>query len=1072
MEKMEEIKYKVLELINKKEVKIPKMGFTDYYTNQQREQMSLRNASAIGSSGSSKQYPINTTAAPTSCYDWAKEIARGDIASGDAIDEPGFCVGDSDALGLSKLSDQEVLESTEVIYFDGNSNTGLHELRKIAEQDKELSCKSIEASIGILKRQHRVISKKVLQLILEQRVACDDEFQRIRDTERMLRETVCMCRTARLKLDTAKLLLTTTNLEILAAYKKRQTLVNLLRIMNALKSMRSIDQRLQRRLTDADYGGAIAILLENKNLSRRFYQYRCVESLSHKLQDTLLLTEVQLDCVLSEIPSEFEPTRYRKLQEAYHLLGKELIAMDQLHMNFISSVHTAAYTVLKQHMDVNVEESKKLTYEQMCDCVPADKYVHCLTALCRAFWKILVSYHQIRCWHQNHSLYEKAPAAMCSGESLQTQTPVQQASSFHQEYIQQKLESGQFRLWNDVQGKVCVFISSSRLHSLKYDQFVQILAIVQRLKKVGFEFCDSHSEKLLGAMQKQSMVFFKRYHIACLEEVGLFFDHEVWVPISSFHDVTQLQEYKNFRHALARTAANRAGASMTGVRGSLSGASKSGDNVAARGAPGVDLIPDSTSSMHSQDESSLYGSCVYFLRFTEKSSPFDGGFDSTMLEEDILAGIADESSYYYSEDSSDNNEQSPSSPAPVAASFEGVSVEESPSSQSHSKTTATSSTNAGASTASNVPVVVVNTSLTVLRCIGRYLYFCKLLHRITPHIVRSMAELIDYYIFSVHDLFSADLSIPRDNLYSARLRAALQRIKVELLPLLRRSWPLSDEMVRADLSDPDTMYGIHKRIVATESCLTLVAQFRQMENYLGGLLATPTGDVGQQPGDTSSEDGGWTQASLREYLVQTTEYVPDIRKPIVMCSTARVVDLQGILQMMTKVKWDINFVNVQHSAYVDTINRGVQYFAMKLEDEISSVTLPRDVLWDSFVHVLTHLLVEGFSNAKKCSAGGRALMQLDFIHFWSLLEIVSGGRHHEHRSYVEQYVKAYYLPKDLLQEWLLEPHGYSTKHLVGLVQCACSSDKKTRQRLLALVESTHDNSSISLATSGQAGEGS
>ncbi|KFB37238.1 AGAP000343-PA-like protein [Anopheles sinensis] len=1026
MEKMEEIKYKVLELINKKEVKIPKMGFTDYYTNQQREQLSMRNASAIGSSGSK--------------------------------------------LGLNKLSDQEVLESTEVIYFDGNSNTGLHELRKIAEQDKQLSCRSIEESIGILKRQHRVISKKVLQLILEQRVACDAEFQRIRDTEQMLRETVCMCRTARLKLDTAKLLLTTTNLEILAAYKKRQTLVNLLRIMNALKSMRSIDQRLQRRLTDADYGGAIAILLENKNLSRRFYQYRCVESLSHKLQDTLLLTEVQLDCVLSEIPSEFEPTRYRKLQEAYHLLGKELIAMDQLHMNFISSVHTAAYTVLKQHMDVNVEESKKLTYEQMCDCVPADKYVHCLTALCRAFWKILVSYHQIRCWHQNHSLYEKGPAAMSSGEPLQTPNHGQQASSFHQEYIQQKLESGQFRLWNDVQGKVCVFISSSRLHSLKYDQFVQILAIVQRLKKVGFEFCDSHSEKLLGAMQKQSMVFFKRYHIACLEEIGLFFDHEVWVPISSFHDVTQLQEYKNFRHALARTVTNRAGASVTGVRGSLSGASKGGDNVVTRG---VDLIPDSTSSMHSQDESSLYGSCVYFLRFTEKSSPFDGGFDSTMLEEDILAGIADESSYYYSEDSSDNNEQSPTSPALVAASFDGVPGEESPSSQNHSKTTATGGPNGGASAAPNLPVVVVNTSLTVLRCIGRYLYFCKLLHRITPHIVRSMAELIDYYIFSVHDLFSADLNIPRDNLYSARLRAALQRIKVELLPMLRRSWPLSDEMVRADLSDPDTMYGIHKRIVATESCLTLVAQFRQMENYLGGLLATPAGDAGQQPGDTpSAEDGGWTQASLREYLQQTAEYVPDIRKPIVMCSTARVVDLQGILQMMTKVKWDINHVNVQHSAYVDTINRGVQYFAMKLEDEISSVTLPRDVLWDSFVHVLTHLLVEGFSNAKKCSAGGRALMQLDFTHFWSLLEIVSGGKHPEHRAYVEQYVKAYYLPKDLLQEWLLEPHGYSTKHLIGLVQCACSSDKKTRQRLLALVESSQDNSSTSLATSGQAGEGS
>uniref|UniRef100_A0A182PG97 Syndetin C-terminal domain-containing protein n=1 Tax=Anopheles epiroticus TaxID=199890 RepID=A0A182PG97_9DIPT len=963
------------------------MGFTDYYVQQQQV------ARVTATPGTQTKATSNSTIAGGSLpqLDWADEIVVGRRASGTEVD------GEQVA-----ASDQEVLESTEAIYFDGGSNTGLHELRKLSETGGLLDCGAIEQSMGVLRRQHRVISKKVLQLILAQRSACDEEFQRIRETERMLRDTVSMCRAARTKLDTSKLLLTTTNLEILAAYKKRQTLVNLLRTLNALKSMRSIDQRLQRRLTDADYSGAIAILLENKNLSQRFHQYRCVESLAHKLQDTLLLTEVQLESVLGEMPSEFEPGRYQKLQEAYQLLGKQLIAMDQLHMNFVSSVHTAAFTVLRQHMEVSVEESKKLTYEQMCECVPLDRYVHCLTALCRAFWKILVSYHQIRCWHQNRSLCER----LAPTETVAETEGEGQPASFQQEYIRQKLESGQFRLWNDIQAKVCVFIGGGRLHALKYDQFVQILAIVQRLKKVGGEFCDSRSAKLLGAMQRQSVEFFRRYHAACLEEIGLFFDHEVWVPIGSFHDVTQLQEYRNFRHALATTA-------------------RPAPAVARSSPAGPDLLPDSASSLHSQDESSLYGSCGYFLRFTEKSSPFDGGFDSTMLEEDILAGIADESSYYCSEDGSDNsNEQQPGSPARHGTAHQPASQQ---------------------------PLVVVNTSLTVLRCIGRYLYFCKLLHPITPQIVRSMAELIDYYLYSVHELFSADLPVPRDNLASARLRAALQRIQAELLPKLRRVWPLSDEMVRPDLTDPDTLYGLQKRVVAAESCITLVAQFRQMEAYLGGLLAGAAAAAAGQ--DSTGESDGWTQAGLREYLARTAEYVPDVRKPIFMCSTARVIDLQAVLSAMAKVKWDVNHVNVQHSPYIDTINRGIQYFAMKLEEQTSTVMLPPDVLWDSFVHVLTHLLVEGFSNAKKCSAGGRALMQLDFTHFWSLLEIVSGGKHPEHRAYVEQYVKAYYLPKDLLEQWLLEPHGYSAKHLAGLVQCACSSDKKTRQRLLALVES-------------------
>jgi len=63
---------------------------------------------------------------------------------------------------------------------------------------------------------------------------------------------------------------------------------------------------------------------------------------------------------------------------------------------------------------------------------------------------------------------------------------------------------------------------------------------------------------------------------------------------------------------------------------------------------------DELVSVHSQDGgSSIYGSYGYFLRFSEKSSPFDGGLDAAMLEEDILSGIVDEASCYFSEESDD-----------------------------------------------------------------------------------------------------------------------------------------------------------------------------------------------------------------------------------------------------------------------------------------------------------------------------------------------------------------------------------------------------------------------------------
>lgn len=135
---------------------------------------------------------------------------------------------------------------------------------------------------------------------------------------------------------------------------------------------------------------------------------------------------------------------------------------------------------------------------------------------------------------------------------------------------------------------------------------------------------------------------------------------------------------------------------------------------------------DELVSVHSQDGgSSIYGSYGYFLRFSEKSSPFDGGLDVAMLEEDILSGIVDEASCYFSEEESDEDRNS----------MQCKDFEE---------------------TSSNQQLIINNTTLNVFRCIGRYLQMCKLLHCISPKIIASMLELMDFYAFAVHEIFAKD----------------------------------------------------------------------------------------------------------------------------------------------------------------------------------------------------------------------------------------------------------------------------------------------------------------------------
>ena len=81
---------------------------------------------------------------------------------------------DSEETFRKNLSDQEILDSTEAIYFSENVNMELYHLKRLTEnEEKSFDVDEIEKKITILKEQHRVISKKVLQLILEKKNDCN-----------------------------------------------------------------------------------------------------------------------------------------------------------------------------------------------------------------------------------------------------------------------------------------------------------------------------------------------------------------------------------------------------------------------------------------------------------------------------------------------------------------------------------------------------------------------------------------------------------------------------------------------------------------------------------------------------------------------------------------------------------------------------------------------------------------------------------------------------------------------------------------------------------------------------------
>lgn len=773
---------------------------------------------------------------------------------------------DVDGDETSKLSDQEILDSTEAVYFAENINMEEYQIKRLTEdEEKPLDIDEIESSMASLKQQHKVISKKVLQLILEKKSDCNREFQGINETEAVLQETVWSVQKARSYLSFAKKHLTTSSLEILAAYRKRQTLQDLLEVLKFLQELKSTNEKIENLLKAGSYYEAISLLLENKNRSEKYSEYKCTELFKQRLQDTIDSVEIALDKSLNGITTKFDAKLYSELINGYKLLGKSYLAMDQLHMNFISTIHTSAFNVLKESLINQMATDQKLLFEQMCENLSLEQITNCITQLSKSFWRILVCYYQVKMWHQNYKIYGKS-------ENQESDD-----NAFNDEYFQEKLKKGELRIWSDVQAKMTIFINSTKLSHLKYESFIQVLSVVQRMKKVGYEFCEDNSQKMLDAMKNKSIEFFQRYHAACLDEINLFLDHEIWIQVHTLTSVLQLQEFKSTKRAIRRYSTDR----KDGDSGNSAAVLSVNNSPTKRGG-----IRDDCSVNSEQDGSSLYGSSGYswFIRFLEKNSPFEIPFDSKMLQEDILAGLADETSCYYSEDSSDNDN-------------ENVIQICDADTKSNQQATA---------------MTVNNTSLNILRIIGRYLGIMKLLYSIAPHIIYSLTELIDFYIYAVYEIFAKDLSVPGEKLHSPELMNNLKRIAENIIPKVHK-FPPSMQMIELDLKDPEQFYCLNKRINAVESVISIMNQFIFLRGYLDHLILSTN--------ETNPEEVSNERQSLKMYYEEMLKCVEDLRKPIYMAVTSKAIDIPATVLSISKIKYDVDHVIVEHNTYVSNLNR-------------------------------------------------------------------------------------------------------------------------------------------------------
>nr|BAE00296.1 unnamed protein product [Macaca fascicularis] len=355
----------------------------------------------------------------------------------------------------------------------------------------------------------------------------------------------------------------------------------------------------------------------------------------------------------------------------------------------------------------------------------------------------------------------------------------------------------------------------------------------------------------------------------------------------------------------------------------------------------------------------------------------------------------------------------------------------------------------------NAPILT-NTTLNVIRLVGKYMQMMNILKPIAFDVIHFMSQLFDYYLYAIYTFFGRNDSLESTGLglSSSRLRTTLNRIQESLIDLEVSADPTATLTAAEErkekvpsphlshlvvLTSGDTLYGLAERVVATESLVFLAEQFEFLQPHLDAVMPAVK------------------KPFLQQFYSQTVSTASELRKPIYWIVAGKALDYEQMLLLMANVKWDVKEIMSQHNIYVDALLKEFEQFNRRLNEVSKRVRIPlpvSNILWEHCIRLANRTIVEGYANVKKCSNEGRALLQLDFQQFLMKLEKLTDIRPIPDKEFVETYIKAYYLTENDMERWIKEHREYSTKQLTNLVNVCLGShiNKKARQKLLAAID--------------------
>ncbi|WMV55835.1 hypothetical protein MTR67_049220 [Solanum verrucosum] len=895
--------------------------------------------------------------------------------------------------------------------------------------------------------------------------------------------------------------------------KRKQALLDVLPVLTELRHALNMQSTLETLVEEGRFSKAFQVLSEYLQLLDTLSELSAAQEMSRGVEVWLGKTLQKLDSLLLGVCQDFKEENYVTVVDAYALIGDVAGLAEKIQSFFmqevLSETHSALKTTVQEDLDNNNVHSSRLTYSDLCTQIPESKFRQCLLATLAVLFRLMCSYHAIQSFQPEDKVCtvminvysmtgfkcfmswvraveaatnaciredisspstERAPI-LASVEDPSTTSVASSDTAMHGSsninyrveearddgstasssgspwfqlrkdattFVSHTLLRGRKNLWQLTTSRAAVLLSSPAIHSASIHQFLITYEDLNIFVLAGEAFCGSEAvefrqkvksvcESYLAAFHRQNIhalkMVLEREHwlilppetIEVVSFAGLVGDGAALIVSSETSPNSRLLQVHKPVHPIQTNSSKRNGFSSWLKGGNpflpkLNGSSR--EYLESCLPNGSAMQESGNSNEDSLDKSSLRNSDVIHVNGNTNLSEDEN--------EDLHADFIDEDSQLPSRISKPGHSRSRSSH------WGNEQIKEQ-----------------------------TGSSLSLLRSLDKYARLMQKLEIVNVEFFKGFCQLFGIFFHFVFETFGQQSIHPSGkavtDTLSHRLKTALLRITHDCDQWMK---PQSQSFSSSSPSSSSTSFshmdvtptsprsyltgaslGLKERCAGADTVYVVARLLHRSKAHLQSMLQN-------------------NAALVEDFYVHLVDAVPDLVDHIHRTTARLLLHINGYVDRIANVKWEVKELGVEHNGYVDLLLGEFKHYKTRLAHGGIRKEV-QDLLLEYGVDNVAEILVEGLSRVKRCTDEGRALMSLD------LQVLINGLKHfisvdvRPKLQIVETFIKAYYLPETEFVHWSRAHPEYSKSQIVGLINLVSTMKgwkRKTRLEILEKIE--------------------